>query len=41
VTLEVGGRNLFNARHQEFGSTLGEVPSATRRSVFVGIGWQF
>ena len=41
LTLEAGGRNLLDHRHREFASTLGELPTWSRRSLFAGATWVF
>lgn len=41
VTLAMGGLNLFNARHLEFASTLGERPTQVPRSLYVSLNWLF
>jgi iron complex outermembrane receptor protein len=40
ASIAVGGRNLTDAAHQEFGSTLGEMPTLVRRSAYVQLGWR-
>ena len=41
VTLEAGGRNLLDDTHLEFTSTLGELPTWSRRSLYAGLRWMF
>jgi iron complex outermembrane receptor protein len=41
LTLAVGVRNLLDSEHVEFTSTLGEVPTRVRRSVFANVNWRF
>jgi iron complex outermembrane receptor protein len=41
LTLAAGVRNLGDARHREFASTLGELPTETRRSLFAQLRVRF
>lgn len=41
LRLSVGGANLLDRQHPEFGSTLGEMPSEVRRSGYVTIAWRY